>query len=359
MTRTRNAAPTDPEDDDANRAAQSAAMTAAFEAFRKQQRLLANLMRDQPAMSPLGVKAVQDAVARSVDFGALQRLSESIRLPNLAADALAASRAWDDIAKGIDLGAITEANRLIVKNAQAAAATLEQVERAEAMIKQVSRPLATEQISKFLAGVDWAELVAPGWLPENIGDADLDAVAAICLDEGLPLAWIPRAAIVEGLLAAGSREERQGILLARRADILDDCEAALDGIAHEWAVQCRQAIAADRLDLSEPAQSHAGNIIDSVVLSLHGRGGRDVVKQKAEMPVDELPLRVAIEHFVLRPLFLCFTTWYPDTGTPIPGYFARHATAHAVGQTDVFTPISALVAIMLATSLTVEFWEDA
>jgi hypothetical protein len=30
-----------------------------------------------------------------------------------------------------------------------------------------------------------------------------------------------------------------------------------------------------------------------------------------------------------------------------------------VGQQDVFTPINALVAIMLATSLTVQFWEDA
>jgi hypothetical protein len=310
-------------------------------------------MRNQPSIAPIAVKAIQDAVARSVDFDALQRITETIRLPGVAAAAARLSVA--DVAKTLDLDAITEANRRVIESIAAGDVVRELTETYETTIRDLSRPVAAVQISKLLADIDWAGLISPDWLPPNIGDADLAAVAAICLDEGLPLAWVPRAEIVKALLSAGSRDERQEILLARRADILDDCEAALGEIAHEWAVECRNAIAADRADLPQPAQSHAAGIIDSIVLAFLGEHGRAEAKKRAEAPVDDLPLSVAIEHFALRPLFLCFTRWYPGNADPIPEHFARHATAHAVGQADVFTPINALVAIMLATSLTVQF----
>jgi hypothetical protein len=56
-----------------------------------------------------------------------------------------------------------------------------------------------------------------------------------------------------------------------------------------------------------------------------------------------------------QPLFRAFTAWYPSLGIAPPDYFARHATSHAVGHAGVFTPTAALVAVMLATSLTVQY----
>ena len=123
-------------------------------------------------------------------------------------------------------------------------------------------------------------------------------------------------------------------------------------------MQCRSAVAAMRAGLDGPAQSHASNIIDSIVLGLHGKNGREHAKNRAQDDFDDLPLQLAAENLSLRPLFRAFTTWYPNTGIDAPDYFARHATSHAVGHAGVFAPISALVAVMLATSLTVQYAPD-
>ena len=165
----------------------------------------------------------------------------------------------------------------------------------------------------------------------------------------------PRTEIVVALIEADGPEARLGIMRERRTDVLDDCQAALDSISHEWAVQCRSAVAALRLSIDGPAQSHAGNIVDSIVLALHGKNGRDRAKERAQDDFDELPLQLAAENLTLRPLFRAFTAWWPDSGAIPPAYFARHATAHAVGHVGVFDPLSALIAVMLATSLTVQY----
>lgn len=180
-------------------------------------------------------------------------------------------------------------------------------------------------------------------------------VAAVALEDGLPLSWVPRSEIVLLLVEADGWEARVGVLTERRGDILDDCKKAIEPIEHEWAVQCRSAIAAMRMELDGPAQSHASNIVDSIVLRLHGQQGRDHAKKQAQEGFDDLPLQLAAENLTLRPLFRAFTTWFPSTNVDPPDYFARHATSHAVGHTGVFSSVSALVAVMLATSLTVQY----
>ena len=181
-------------------------------------------------------------------------------------------------------------------------------------------------------------------------------MAAVALEEGIPLSWIPRTEIVIALIEADGPEERLCILTERRDDVLDDCHAGLNSITHEWSVQCRSAIQALRLGLDGPAQSHASNIVDSVVIALLGR---DEAKERAEDDFDDdLPLQLAAENLTLRPLLRAFTTWWPDSGTTPPDHFARHATSHAVGHVGVFAPLSALIAVMLATSVTVQYARD-
>ena len=113
-----------------------------------------------------------------------------------------------------------------------------------------------------------------------------------------------------------------------------------------------------RFGVEGPAQSHASNIVDSIVLALHGKDGRDQVKHRAQDSLDDLPLQLAAENLTLRPLLRAFTAWRPDSAIPPPDHFARHATSHAVGHVGVFAPLSALIAVMLATSLTVQYAEE-
>ena len=69
-----------------------------------------------------------------------------------------------------------------------------------------------------------------------------------------------------------------------------------------------------------------------------------------------------LAHYItLRPLVRAYKTWYPDANpltNPPPDDFSRHATAHGLGYPDVTNKHHALVAIMLATSLTRQFSHD-
>jgi hypothetical protein len=163
---------------------------------------------------------------------------------------------------------------------------------------------------------------------------------------------------VIALIAAETPEQRLTILQAHTNDILDDCEAALTTLQHEWSRQCRAAINALRAGFDAPVQSHAGNIIDSIVLKLLGKSGRDEAKKRAEEDFHEQPLQLAAENLTIRPLFRAFTAWWPSSGATPPDHFARHATAHAVGHVGVFDPLAALIAVMLATSLTVQYSDE-
>jgi len=325
-----------------------------FPAIKAAQRLL-----DQSGIAK--ALEAQDAIAkhfaRSLDFARLTESHRRILDSGLVAHAQAAQQQWaQSLASSINFAALNDA---VAASAALGSYTRTSEAFNESLRKQTEYlAQIADRVTFSLPTVDLSGLLEAlnRWLPVNLRDVDdLDVVATISLEEGLPLTWVPRTEIVVLLVQAGSSEARIGILTARRADILDDCEEALASISHEWARECRSAIAAMRADLDGPAQSHASNIIDSIVLRLHGSNGRNHVKKSAQEDFDDQPLQLAAENLALRPLFRAFTTWYPDAGIDPPGYFARHATSHAVGHAGVFAPISALVAVMLATSLTVQY----
>ena len=184
---------------------------------------------------------------------------------------------------------------------------------------------------------------------------ELGIVAAVAFQEGLPLSWVPRGEIVAALIKADSPQARRRILLEHRDDILDDCELALATSSHEWAVQCRSAIATLRCGHVGPAQSHASNIVDSIVQTFASARPRALAVGKARRDFDEIPFQQVASYLTLRPLDRAFIQWRPNSGNPLPTHFARHPTAHAVGQTGLFDPLNALVAVMLAASLTIQF----
>lgn len=305
-------------------------------------------------------EAIAENFARSIDFSGIAATYKAIVDAGAAGQAMTAQQQWaESLANSIDFSALNRAvssSAALDEWARTSAAFNESLRKQTELFARIAEgitfQLPTIDIPGLLAALD-------RWLPVNLRDVSaLDVVATVALDEGIPLSWVPRTEIVVLLIQADGPSERVGILTDRRDDILDDCEKALAPIEHEWAVQCRSAIAAMRANLDGPAQSHASNIIDSIVLGLHGKNGREHVKSRAREDLDELPLQLAAENLSLRPLFRAFTTWFPNTGIDPPDYFARHATSHAVGHAGVFAPIPALIAVMLATSLTVQYALD-
>ena len=184
---------------------------------------------------------------------------------------------------------------------------------------------------------------------------ELDVVASVALDEGLPLSWIPRGEIVAALITADGPQARHRILLERLVDILDDCELALATSEHEWALQCRSAVTALRYRLVGPAQSHASNIVDSIVQTFSTARPRTLAVENARRDFAEIPFEQLTHYLTVRPLDRALIQWWPNSDEPLPAHFARHPTAHAVGHAGLFGSLNALVAVMLATSLTVQF----
>lgn len=308
------------------------------------------------------IVAAQEVVAKhfahSIDFSHLAAAHKALVVDAGAiTNTVAAQEQWaDSLAKSVDFSAL---NNALASSAALTAFT----ETSNALTESLQRQTdvfarITEGISFKLPTIDvarWLEAF-DRWIPINLrGLTNLDEVAEVSLDEGLPLSWVPRPEIVVVLVDADSKEERHAILDQRRDDILDDCDAALSSVENECARQCRAAIATLRAGFDAPAQSHASNIIDSIVLAFYGKNGRDHAKERAQEDFDDLPLQLAAENLTLRPLFRAFTSWWPTSGVVPPDHFARHATSHAVGHVGVFAPRSALVAVMLATSLTIQY----
>jgi hypothetical protein len=293
---------------------------------------------------------VQRLIGESVNFAALGELQKSI-----AAAAMPDRTAWaESLTRSLNIEALQNVNAILA-GVDFPAFVTAQSATAEALTSH------TQEWLKSLRAIDVQRILESldRWLPDNLrGVDDLEAAARIALDEGVPLSSVPRTSIVVSLVEAATSEDRLALLDAHRDDIIDDCVDAVTEIPHQWARECEESIRALRVSLNGPAQSHAAGIIDSIVLCTLGSNGRETAKQRATEDWEDLAFRVAGESLALRPLYRALVTWFPNTGTPPPDYFARHATAHAVGEPGLFHARHALIAVMLAVSLTVQFWDD-
>ena len=86
-----------------------------------------------------------------------------------------------------------------------------------------------------------------------------------------------------------------------------------------------------------------------------GTGGpRKAAKIHAQEDIDlEQSIRVVARQLSIRPALTALARWFP--GDPPPTTFNRHATAHCIGNAAVFTETFALMAVMLACSMALQF----
>ncbi|WP_200214370.1 hypothetical protein [Micromonospora coerulea] len=211
----------------------------------------------------------------------------------------------------------------------------------------------------------WAEAVRllrypPNW-PDGIFIREVKELAD---DEGIPLCWVPRAEVIDALRKA-EPGRRRAILLERRAEVLDDCDQALSEVTapelSKYASAARKVVAAMRDGHDEPAQAFAMNVVDSTLRgTLFASVPQNRFYKPMVMQIEESRdclMQDFRQSVTLWPLLRVFDTFHPGKGDPVPSRANRHATAHTVADVQ-YTPVNALIATMLATSVVREVQES-
>lgn len=211
-----------------------------------------------------------------------------------------------------------------------------------------------------------------GYYPPNWWSvAQLDGdVAMTIMQEGIPLAWVPRAAVVADLIAAPDPAARDEILVARTPEIIEDCRRCLaevlDADLQDLAGLTGDALRA--LEQANPtaAQALAANVFDTLLRDIRYRGRLFAesagwfryqhVTRRITPVSEETLVGVYRASCVLTPVLQALGDFNVETD-PVPGRFTRHATAHRAG-TIQYTPANTVVAIMLTTSLLREAQES-
>lgn len=190
-------------------------------------------------------------------------------------------------------------------------------------------------------------------IPPNLREAGLTKIgplAELSRNTGVAVAWVLPADTLEQVLVA---PDPLAVVTGHRDLIIEQCYELLGSKGDEDAATNVALTIVEAIDAGcwPAAQSHAANLIDSLLLSHYAN--TKVAVDEANLPLSpDDQLRVFMRRVSLVPLVPAYRPWY--RGDPPLDGFSRHATAHAVEQPWAITPTNALVAACLAVSLTLE-----
>lgn len=178
---------------------------------------------------------------------------------------------------------------------------------------------------------------------------------------GLCLIGVPSPTVIRELLAAPSKAERDGILLASEDDIIEGLRELVPVIAAEPALAKYAGVVAEVLDahaagFHASAQALAGSLLTALLTE--GEGVRRLgAARRALLNLDtELYLLRLRGKLVRETLALVLSEFWP--GDSIPGSFNRHATAHTVSPAQ-FNRANGLEALMATLAYARELVADA
>lgn len=182
--------------------------------------------------------------------------------------------------------------------------------------------------------------------------------ASHVLDDGIPIAYVPRAEIVGKILEEDDYEARATVVADNRLDIADDCRAAIDSRPPHYTVADLSGLIYEAATVLverrfASAQSLAVNVADNIVrrtMDPKWKYGRIVSTIKDSHFDDELlPVSLAFQ-----PALRFYAFW--AFGSTPPPRLNRHCTAHGLSPEHA-TEANATVSVMLATSLLVAVTE--
>jgi hypothetical protein len=169
------------------------------------------------------------------------------------------------------------------------------------------------------------EHMPPNW-PEGV---DFDTVTTVIQNDGIPLVWVPRAAIVEELLSAPDRDTRVKILLTHSDDVMQDCRDVLAVIDHKDLTNqlplVERVVDAFERGHVEAAQALAVVVTETVVSRTFGKDHKKI-RDFVQFDPEELPLGQIRFKTALAPIGPFYTAWWPSSGDPAPTHSqpARH-----------------------------------
>lgn len=183
---------------------------------------------------------------------------------------------------------------------------------------------------------------------------DLERLEEVLETDGIPLVHIPRAEIVQAIVDADDYAARVQIIEERAADIAEDCKLALnrdyDEVLEKQIPLVRRAVATYQAGYYEAAQSLAVAISDTYLKKLFKNDKyKDMAKKMAIEESNEVSMFHAFNfHFAFAPAVRFLDPWWDED--PPPSKLSRHLSTHNA-NTDHMTNLYALIAIMLATSM--------
>jgi hypothetical protein len=220
------------------------------------------------------------------------------------------------------------------------------------------RQVLLERIDKF-------RIQIPPELPNWGALVEFDEAGKVALDDGIPLAYIPPAAIVTRILAAQSPADRRQVLVDETPAITEACrvivtDAKITAAFPEYTPLAQAAVRALAEGHYQGAQALAVNVAESFVREWIAEKYHKVKKHvleadpaKADPNEPWIPSRLRLEMMIL-PLLKFFDDWSPKSRKSAPTDLSRHLTAHQATAAH-YTPINAVVAVMLMTSLLAGF----
>lgn len=212
------------------------------------------------------------------------------------------------------------------------------------------------------------------WWGTGVGEALLTAAQ----EEGLPLAWVPRPAIIKELAEAEGAMGRLNILVAHRPDITTDC---LD-VLHECTDReiagdvelARQAVEAVVHGFDAPGMALAVCLGERLaawaatprvrafeskdhwdqwqkkLASIRSPYKRYAFEMESNLEGEAHTPTNFIRRALIAPIPRFFTPWHPRDEVPPPTHVSRHVVAHQAAL-EHFSPSNALLSIMLVTSI--------
>jgi hypothetical protein len=238
----------------------------------------------------------------------------------------------------------------------------------DALLAEVGKSVSTS----ILASPHWQQTMAGlralsesmlRYWPDNwegVDTSDIGTALRIAKDEGLPLVWVPRAELVQELLAVPDAAARRALLETHVDDIVSDCAEVTDREYHSelvaYADRLQDVVEAHRAGLHAPGQSLAAVVVTALLQWVYGHGELRRVKAspmraKAEDEQVLRDLKVAVLIEAAVPAVQGGMDKLSDD--ELPDGFNRNATLHRVAA-RAYTVPNAMCALMLATGLLAE-----
>lgn len=190
-------------------------------------------------------------------------------------------------------------------------------------------------------------------LPANWPQSGLSGVWGVMVDDGIPLAYVPRPDTVRAILDQPDYGSRMEVVARNRVTIAEDCRiATADAELHRMVADLGNLIGEAQSLLADGylagAQCLAVNLSDTIVKRTMEPRWRypKIVQTIKESGFDDELLSVSL---AFRPVLSFYAVYTIGESTP-PVQLSRHRTAHDLSP-DHASEHNATIAVMLATSL--------